>query len=306
MEGSLLSSAWGLNQRVMLYRTIRKTGINCRSWASGACACPPRTGGSTKPRAIGQIRYAIDQGVNYVDTAWPYHAGESETLLGKALRDGYRDRVKVATKLPSWMIKSRADMDRFLAAQLEKLGTDHIDYYLLHALDGTSWDKLAALGVARIPRPGQEGRAHRQCRLFLPRTGRGFPAHRGRLSLGLLPDPVQLPGPEQPGRHRGPAIRRRERPGGDRHGTAARRQSGVARRRPPCGDLARSRSPRTPAEWALRWVWNHPEVTVVLSGMNEEAHIEENLAIAATARANAPDRRRTATSSSGSARTIAN
>ena len=98
-------------------------------------------------RAIYQVRYAIDHGVNYVDTAWPYHMGQSEPFVGRALADGYRDKVKLATKLPSWLIETREDMDRFLNAQLEKLNTDHIDYYLVHSLNADSWDKLEKLGV---------------------------------------------------------------------------------------------------------------------------------------------------------------
>jgi predicted aldo/keto reductase-like oxidoreductase len=98
-------------------------------------------------RAMNQVRHAIDHGVNYVDTGWIYHMGESEPFLGRALANGYREKVKVATKLPSWLVKSRMDMDKFLNAQLERLKTDHIDYYLLHGLAGEIWDKLEALGV---------------------------------------------------------------------------------------------------------------------------------------------------------------
>ena len=113
----------------------------------GCMRLPVENGKIDEDRAIRQIRHAIDKGANYVDTAWPYHEGASESLLGKALKGGYRDRVKVATKLPSWMIKRREDMDRYLAAQLGKLDTDRIDYYLLHALNGAVWDTLEGLGV---------------------------------------------------------------------------------------------------------------------------------------------------------------
>ena len=131
----------------MLYRRMPKNGDELSILGFGCMRLPISGRAIDETRAIGQIRHAIDQGVNYVDTAWPYHAGESEPLLGKALRDGYRKRVKIATKLPSWMIKSRDDMDRYLAAQLAKLETDHIDYYLLHSLDGAAWDKLNELGA---------------------------------------------------------------------------------------------------------------------------------------------------------------
>ncbi len=105
---------------------------------------PETDGHIDKERATQQIRYAIDHGVNYIDTAWSYHmGGESEPFLGRALADGYREKVRLATKMPSWLVTTRADMDRFLDAQLEKLQTDHIDYYLIHVLDSTA--KLARL-----------------------------------------------------------------------------------------------------------------------------------------------------------------
>ena len=91
----------------MLYRTMPKSGDELSILGFGCMRLPLKDGKIDEARAIDQIRYAIDHGVNYVDTAWPYHGGESEILLGKALADGYRNRVKLATKLPSWMIKSR-------------------------------------------------------------------------------------------------------------------------------------------------------------------------------------------------------
>jgi len=143
----------------MLYRIMPKNGDRLSSLGFGCMRLPVKNGAIDEVRAIGQIHLAVDQGVNYLDTAWPYHAGESELFVGRALRNGYRDRVKLATKLPSWMIRSRADMDKFLAAQLKKLNTDHIDYYLLHALDGKSWENLKRLGVLEfLERARADGR----------------------------------------------------------------------------------------------------------------------------------------------------
>ena len=92
--------------------------------------------------AIKLIRYAIDQGVNYIDSAYVYHEGQSETVLGKALQNGYRDRVKIATKMPVFSVENKADLDKIFETQLKRLKTDHIDFYLFHALMKPTWQKV--------------------------------------------------------------------------------------------------------------------------------------------------------------------
>jgi predicted aldo/keto reductase-like oxidoreductase len=99
--------------------------------------------------AIRMIRYAIDHGVNYVDNGYVYHAGRGEVVVGKALRDGYRDKVKLTTKLPPQLVSSLADCDRCLNEQLQRLQTDRLDFYLFHGLRKQSWAKLQDLNVLR-------------------------------------------------------------------------------------------------------------------------------------------------------------
>jgi predicted aldo/keto reductase-like oxidoreductase len=269
----------------MLYRKIPKTGDELSILGFGLMRLPmTKERKIDEPRAIRQIRDAIDRGVNYLDTAWPYHGGESENVLGRVLSDGYRDKVKIATKLPSWMIKSHEDMDTYLNAQLAKIKTDHIDYYLIHALDGDSWDRLESLGVADfLDRAKADGRV----------VNAGFSFH------GTLPDFKRIVDgyPWEFCQIQYNFLDEKNQAGTEGLKYAASRDLGVVVMEPlRGGNLGLSEPPpevdtvwkkaaesRTPVEWALRWVWNHPEVTVVLSGMNEEAHIEENLAIAAQA-----------------------
>ena len=92
--------------------------------------------------AIDLIRYAIDSGINYVDTAYFYHGEHSERCVGRALKDGYRAKVKLADKLPPWECNTKADMERIFNTQLERLGVDYIDYYLLHGLDKNNWARV--------------------------------------------------------------------------------------------------------------------------------------------------------------------
>ncbi|MGJ3522201.1 aldo/keto reductase [Nitratidesulfovibrio sp. D1] len=272
----------------MLYRTMPKNGDTLSALGFGCMRLPMRDGKVDEARAIAQIRSAIDGGVNYVDTAWPYHNGESEIVLGKALRDGYREKVRVATKLPSWLVEDRADMDRYLDAQLERLGVSCIDYYLVHALDGPLWDTVHGLGVLEFLEAAKaDGRIANAGFSFhglaedFKRIIDAYPWVFCQIQYNYLDETYQA-GTEglryAAGKGIGVIIMEPLRGGNLGLITA-----------PPAVQAIWDESPvrRTPVEWALRWIWNHPEVTVVLSGMNEEAHIAENLAIAGSAEAGA-------------------
>ncbi|SLM28406.1 Aldo/keto reductase [Desulfamplus magnetovallimortis] len=266
----------------MLYRKIPKTGDSLSILGFGCMRLPTDEKGSIdKKRAIEQIRYAIDNGVNYLDTAWPYHSGNSELLVADALGQGYREKVRLATKLPSWMIKSRDDMDYYLNAQLEKLKTGHIDYYLIHNLAGPIWEKLKSFGVLEfIDRAKQSGRIvnagfsfHGKIDDFKTIVD-DYPWEMCQIQYNYLDEELQA-GTEgleyAASKNLGIVIMEPLRGG----------NLGIPEP-PPDVDAIWKEAPhlRTPVEWALRWIWNRPEVTVVLSGMNEEAHIKENLAIA--------------------------
>ena len=268
----------------MLYRKMPKNGDELSILGFGCMRLASKADGSIdEERATKQVRYAIDHGVNYVDTAWPYHMGQSEPFVGRALADGYRGKVKLATKLPSWLIEKREDMDTFLNAQLEKLKTDHIDYYLVHALVGALWDNVEKLGVADfLTKAKADGRIRNA----------GFSFHGAGEDFSRIVDAYDWDFCQIQYNF----LDEKNQAGTAGLEYAASRGLGVIIMEPlRGGNLTKTVPPavreiwdeatvkRTPAEWALRWIWNHPEVTVVLSGMNDEANIRENLKVAGVA-----------------------
>ena len=233
-----------------------------------------------EPLAIRMIRTAIDRGVNYVDTAYPYHRGESERLVGKALQDGYRDRVKLATKSPSWLIKEAADFDSYLDEQLQRLGTDRIDFYLLHGLNKERWPMLRDAGVlARAEAAIADGRIGHL----------GFSFHDDLAAFKAIVDDYDwtfcqimynyMDVEFQAGREglryaadKGLAVIVME----------PLRGGSLTRPAPqPVAELwSQAETRRSQAEWALLWVWNHPEVSLLLSGMSTMEQVEENTEVA--------------------------
>ncbi|MBN2566380.1 MAG: aldo/keto reductase [Candidatus Eisenbacteria bacterium] len=267
----------------MLYRKMDSTGDELSILGFGCMRLPQKAGRIDEPRATAQIRGAIDAGVNYIDTAVPYHMGTSEQFVGRVLESGYREKVKLATKLPPWQVNAREDMDRILGEQLERLRTDHIDYYLVHALNGGSWAKMRELGVLEfLDGAGADGRI----------VNAGFSFH------GALPDFKEIVDARdwEFCQIQYNYLDEKMQAGTEGLEYATARglgivvmeglRGGMLGRKPPKAVQAvwdEAPVERSPAEWALRWIWNRPEVHVVLSGMNDEAHIEENLRIAGDA-----------------------
>ena len=261
----------------MLYRTVPKTGDKLSILGFGCMRYPSKGRGIDEERTIKQIRHAIEMGVNYFDTAPVYHMGKSEAILGRALAGGYREKVRIATKLPHWSVFERKDMDRILNAQLKTLQTDHIDYYLLHSLSKSSFDKLRGLGVLEfLDTAKNAGRI----------KNAGFSFHGNTPAFKEIVDAYGWEFCQIQYNYLDEASQA----GTEGLKYAAAKGLAVVIMEPLRGGNLAGRVPesirkiwdsapvkRTPAEWALRWVWNHPEVTVVLSGMNDEAHIDENI-----------------------------
>ena len=128
----------------MLYREIEKNGDELSVLGFGAMRLPTNNGRADEKRATEQIRYAIDHGVNYIDTAIAYM---NEPLVGRALGDGYREKVKIATKLPPWNVNKPEDMENIFKVQLENFNINYIDYYMLHGLNHPGWEKMLKFGA---------------------------------------------------------------------------------------------------------------------------------------------------------------
>ena len=268
----------------MLRRLNIKNGDELSILGFGCMRFPTKNGSIDEERSIALIRECIHKGINYFDTAYFYNGGKSESILGTALQGGYREKVKIATKLPPFMVKKLDGAKSIFATQLKKLQTDYIDYYLLHMLqDKAGFERLNNLGIIEwLEELKKEG--------IIRNIGFSFHGSRndfeeilksyswdfcqiqynymdvnnqaGKYGLQLAHSmgiPVIVMEPLRGGR--------------------------LADKLPKevISEFKSYSEKRSPAEWALRWVWNHPEVTVVLSGMSDEKQLEENVKTASDA-----------------------
>ena len=267
----------------MQYRTDRY-GNQLSVLGFGCMRFPRKLGQIDMAETEREILTAIEGGVNYFDTAYIYPG--SEAALGQILeKNGLRDKVNIATKLPHYLIRSRDAMEKLFQEELKRLRTDHVDYYLMHMLtDPATWARLKGLGIEEWLR---EKKASGQIRQV------GFSYHgNSRVFCALLDEydwdfcQIQynyLDEHSQAGR-RGlhyaaskgiPVVIMEPLRGGKLVKNLPEKAKKV---------FAAHEPHRTPAQWAFRWLWDQEEVTVVLSGMNSDAMVRDNMATASDTR----------------------
>lgn len=263
----------------MQYRQFGKTGVKVSALGFGAMRLPLLKDETVdRNRAIAMIRHAIDQGVNYVDTAYPYHNGESEGIVGEALMDGYRDKTYIATKCPVWNLEKPEDFETILEEQLDKLKTDHIDFYLLHALSRERFDKVKKFDlIKRMEAAREKGKIK-----YL-----GFSFHD---SYEVFQDIIDYYDGWDFCQIQYNYVDLEHQAGKKGLEYAAKKGLGVVIMEPLLGgrlaapaDHIRKVFPedKSPVEFAFDFLWDQPEVSLLLSGMSDETQVEENLAFAA-------------------------
>jgi predicted aldo/keto reductase-like oxidoreductase len=225
------------------------------------------------------LRHGIDLGINYVDTAWMYHLGNSERVLGLALKDGYREKVKLATKLPMVMVRSEDAFEKYLDRQLSRLATDHIDLYLFHMLNQANLAKVKKFGfIEKMEKARDQGKIlhvgfsfHDTLPVFREIIDH-YPWDMTQIQYNYMDTAIQATTEGLQYAHKkGIAVVIMEPLKGGQLVTP-----------PDEARLVISHAPmqRTPVDWALQFLWNRPEVACVLSGMNSRRMLEENCASA--------------------------
>lgn len=272
----------------MLYRKDIKNDNQLSALGFGAMRFPTKNNKIDYEKSWEILKYAIDNGINYIDTAYPYHRGQSEEFLGTVLsRNNYRNKVYLATKLPHWFLNKYDDFEKTLDIQLSKLQTDYIDYYLIHMIAHYSqWENLVELGIIDFIEKAKKSGKIRNI---------GFSSHADsidfkktidsynwdfcQIQFNFLDEYYQagIDGLKYAYNKDIPVIIMEPLRGGSLVKTLPEEVKNLY------NDF---HIKRTPASWALRWIWNHKEVTTVLSGMSTLEQVKENIETASSSAVN--------------------
>ena len=262
----------------MQYRKFKKIGSDVSLLGVGCMRLPQTEDGKVnEAEAVDIIRTAIDKGVNYVDTAYMYHNGESEKVLGKALKDGYREKVMLADKMPIWLAKDEEGMKNIFEEQLRRLDTDCIDMYLVHNVTVPVWKRAKKLNLMpfldEMKAQGKIkhiGFSFHDTFEFFKEVIDEYPWEFCQIQLNYMDTDHQA--------------------GVQGLNYAAEKGLGVIIMEPLKGGRLTDAVPptvqklwdgaatkRTPAEWAFKWLANMPEVTLMLSGMSSMEQLSANI-----------------------------
>ncbi|MEI7641394.1 MAG: aldo/keto reductase [bacterium] len=269
----------------MQYRKFGKMDFKVSALGFGAMRLPMNEGAKddkdfNEQEAIRIIRRAIDSGVNYIDSAYIYHGGLSEVVVGKALKDGYRQKVKIATKFPVGFAKTEADFDRILDEQLKRLDDTHIDFYMFHGIgdgglkeiqDKNFFKKIeAAKADGRI---GHIGFSFHDTNEAFTRVVDAYDKWEFcQIQYNYMDTENQagVKGLKYAGA-KGIAVIIMEPLLGGRLARPPKSIQNI---------IDAYKTKKTGAEWALQWIWNQPEVTMILSGMSAMQQVEDNIVYA--------------------------
>lgn len=266
----------------MQYRSFGKHDIKVSALGFGAMRMPTIETDQgqeiDEAESIKMIRHAIDSGVNYIDTAYPYHNGMSELLVGKALKNGYREKTYLATKCPVWEIHKPEDFDRILDEQLEKLDTPYIDFYLLHALNMDHWNNkvLKYDLLTKMENAKKSGKIK-----YI-----GFSFHDNAKSFITMIDgydhwdfcQIQLNYIDVDNQA---TIKGMEYAASKGLGIVIMEPLlGGKLANPPMNVASVLKDSKTPVEWALDFLWDRPEVSLLLSGMSDMTQTTDNITYA--------------------------
>ncbi len=221
------------------------------------------------------IRYGIDQGINYIDTAWPYHIGDSEKIIGQALKDGYREKVHLVTKLPMFMVRNPNHFDKYLKTQMKRLQTDYLDGYLFHALNRGQFNKIKNFTlIEKMEKAKNEGLIrhigfsfHDTLPVFKEIIDY-YPWDITQIQYNYVDTCVQATTEGLEYAHKkGIAV------------VIMEPLKGGSLANPPqeiLNEMNKVKNKRTPVDWALQFLWNKPEISTVLSGMSSKKMVQEN------------------------------
>lgn len=261
-----------------------KNGTDISALGFGCMRFTKKGGSIDFDKAEKELLYAIEHGVNYLDTAYVYPG--SEEFLGKALsKNNVRDKVYIATKLPQYMVRNAATIDKIFAEELKRLQTDYIDYYLMHMFtDIKEWENLKALGIEEwIAERKKDGSIknigfsyHGNTESFLEILN-AYDWDFCQIQYNYLDETSQAgrDGLKAAGEKGIPVVIMEPLRGGK-----------LVNMLPEAAKAEMTKNERkyTPAEWGLRWLWNQPEIMCVLSGMNSIEMIDENIRVASDAK----------------------